>query len=252
VVERLERDGFVVIEGALDPGEVRRLTSSVDRVWRTEASDGSALHRLAFVPSDAAFLDLVDHPAALPVVTALLGWNIYLYHCHLDVHPRIRGSCAPAWRWHQDGGRQNVDLASPRPRLSIKVAYFLTDVQRAEDGAMLLIPGSHNRDVLERPPDGSVRPSGSEPLLVRAGTAVVMDRRLWHARGDNLSGPTRKVLFYAYTYRWIQPRDDLALSERDVAGLEPLRRQLLGEATSATGRWMPTDADVPLRSRAFG
>jgi len=166
----------------------------VDRVWQTEVPDGSALHRLAFVPLDEIFLDLVDHPATLPVVTALLGWNIYLYHCHLDVHPPLRGSGLPVWRWHQDGGRQNLDLAPPRPRLSVKVAYFLTDVRSADDGAMLLIPGSHTRDVLERPTDGSVLPVGSEPLLVRAGSAVVFDRRLWHARGDNLSSQTRKVL----------------------------------------------------------
>jgi len=133
----------------------------------------------------------------------------------------------------------------------VKVAYFLTDVRSADDGAMLLIPGSHTRDVLERPTDGSVLPVGSEPLLVRAGSAVVFDRRLWHARGDNLSSQTRKVLFYAYTYRWIHQRDDLALESRDLARLEPVRRQLLGDATSSFGRWIPTDDDVPLRSRAL-
>ena len=86
------------------------------------------------------------------------------------------------------------------------------------------------------------------PLLVRAGTAVVVDRRLWHARGDNRSDTTRRVLFYAYTHRWIRPRDDVGLDERQLASLDPIRRQLLGWGTSAIGHWIPTEEHVPLRA----
>ena len=132
----------------------------------------------------------------------------------------------------------------------MKVGYFLTDVNDADCAAMWLIPGSHVHDALARPRDGGVRPSGALPLLVRAGTAVVFDRRLWHARGENVSQLTRKALFYAYTHRWIQPRDDLRLDESLLDHLDPVRRQLLGAATGAIGRWIPTQADVPLRTRA--
>ena len=203
--ERLDRDGFVVVEDALDPLEVEHLNAAVERVRRAEARDGEALHRLAFLGLDDAFLDLVDHPAALPLVRDVLGWNIYVYHCHLDVHPPLAADAEPEWRWHQDGGRQNVELESPRPRLSLKVAWFLTDVPTPEHGALRVVPGSHLRDTLAR----GLEPEGAVPLLVRAGTAVVVDRRLWHARGDNRSDTTRRVLFYAYTHRWIRPRDDV-------------------------------------------
>jgi len=70
----------------------------------------------------------------------------------------------------------------------------------------------------------------------------------WHARGDNTSDVTRKVLFFAYTYRWIRPRDDLDLSASFLAGTSPTRRQLLGDGTSAIGHWIPTEEDVPLRA----
>ena len=241
--EQLERDGFAVVEDALEPEAVARLTAAVERVRRADAPNGDALHRLAFLGLDEAFLDLVDHPAVLPLVCDALGWNIYVYHCHLDVHPPLRAGAKPQWRWHQDGGRQNVELSSPRPRLSLKVAWFLTDVPTADHGALRLVPGSHTRDVLPRdrePPD-------AVPLLVRAGTAVVLDRRLWHARGDNRSDATRRVLFYAYTHRWIRPRDEPGLDDARVAALDPVRRQLLGWGTSAIGHWIPTDEDVPLR-----
>jgi hypothetical protein len=44
------------------------------------------------------------------------------------------------------------------------------------------------------------------------------------------------------------PRDDLGLSAEQLAGLDPVRRQLLGAGTSAIGYWIPTEEDVPLRA----
>ena len=205
------------------------------------------MHELSFLALDPAFVELLDHPAVLPLVTAALGSNIHVYHCHLDVHPpRLE---EPRWRWHQDGGRQNVDLESPRPRLSLKAAYFLTDVPSAAHGPLWLLRGSHRHDRLARPADGSLAPPGAEPLLVRAGTAVVFDRRLWHARGDNTSDAARKALFYAYTYRWIRPRDESTLDETAIARLDPVRRQLAGWGTDVSGYWFPSEEDEPLRAR---
>jgi ectoine hydroxylase len=237
-----ERDGYVVVENALDADAIAQLAEAVDRVWREERPDGTALHLLGFLGRDTAFIELIDHPTTFPLVYGLLGWNIYVYHCHLDVHPRLHEP--PRWRWHQDGGRQNLELESPRPRLSVKVAYFLTDVETPDQGALRVIPGSHRRDTLSK----GREPAEATPLLVRAGSAVVFDRRLWHARGDNVSQRTRKALFYGYTYRWIRPRDDLGLSAQQIAGLDPVRRQLLGAGTSAIGYWIPTEEDVPLRA----
>jgi ectoine hydroxylase-related dioxygenase (phytanoyl-CoA dioxygenase family) len=244
-VQDFDRDGFSIVERALAPDELAALTEAVDRTWAELG--GGTVHELAFLPRDPIFLELLDHPATLPIVTELLGWNIYLYHCHLDIHPPV-ASAEPQWRWHQDGGRQNLELESPRPRLSVKVAYFLTDVAGPENGCLWVIPGSHRRETLARPDNGSVLPPGAEPLLVPAGTAVVFDRRLWHARGDNVSNVTRKALFYAYTYRWIRPRDELRLDPKLLETVTPTRRQLLGAGTSAIGHWIPTKEDVPLRT----
>jgi ectoine hydroxylase len=242
----LEDRGYAVIPDALAPQELAALLAAVDDMHRRRG--GGTLHELAFLAADERFLAPIDHPAVLPLLVDALGWNIFMYHCHLDVHPpRVE---PPRWRWHQDGGRQNVELESPRPRLSLKVAWFLTDVLAADTGPLWVIPGSHRVDTLARPENGGLRPSGAEPVLVRAGSAVVFDRRLWHARGDNNSGSTRKALFYGYTYRWIRPRDELALPAGILERLDPVRRQLLGAGTSAIGHWIPTDEDVPLRACA--
>ena len=94
-------------------------------------------------------------------------------------------------------------------------------------------------------------PPGAIPLTVKAGTAVVLDRRLRHARGDNRSEATRIALFYAYTYRWIRPRGEYPLLLADP-DLSPRRRQLLGGAASALGHWQPEAGDVPLRTTVDG
>jgi ectoine hydroxylase-related dioxygenase (phytanoyl-CoA dioxygenase family) len=231
---------------------VELLTAAVHRVWeRRRGADGEALHLLAFLGEDEAFLELLDWPATFPIVRDVLGWNIYMYHCHLDVHPPVGGDGKATWGWHQDGGRQNVDIDDhPRPRLSVKVAYFLSDVSEPGRGNTLIIPGSHRWDVLPRPEDGITNPEGVVPVLAGAGNAFVFDRRLWHSRSANRSRVTRKALFYAYTYRWIRPRDDMAIEPAWVERLTPVQRQLLGEGTSAIGHWIPTEEDVPLRTGA--
>jgi ectoine hydroxylase-related dioxygenase (phytanoyl-CoA dioxygenase family) len=254
----LERDGYLVLPGALGGDLLRRLLEAVDRVYEEEraagraAEDGS-LHLLDFLHRDAAFLQLLDLPDTLSAAGCLLGWNIYAYHCHLDVHPPSGAVREARWLWHQDGGRQNLELETEptRPRLSLKVAYFLTDVSAPGCGNLTVVPGSHVRNMLSRtrgPEPGVAAPEGAVPVLAPAGTAVVFDRRLWHARGENTSELTRKALFVGYTYRWIRPRENGLRGAIDLSRLTPLRRQLLGAASNDLGYWIPTTDDVPLRA----
>jgi ectoine hydroxylase len=75
----------------------------------------------------------------------------------------------------------------------------------------------------------------------------VFDRRLWHMRSPNCSRLTRKALFYAYTYRWIRPRDDLHIPASLRHLVTPVRAQLLGAADNAIDYWMPDQVELPVR-----
>jgi ectoine hydroxylase len=255
-MKALDRDGYVAIPGALEPAAIRRLTAVVDRTYDRRAAAGrlaadGSLHMLGVVSRDPAFRGLVDLADPLALVAGVLGWNIYLYHCHLDVHPPCPGRELPPWRWHQDGGRQNLEVESnPRPRLSLKVAHFLTDLSAPGRGNMMVIPGSHLRNTLPRPAhphEPCPPPAGAVELLAEPGTAVVFDRRLWHARSDNRSRLTRKALFLAYTCRWVRPRDSYPVTAAWFRRQSAVRRQLLGDTATPEGHWIPGDADVPLR-----
>jgi ectoine hydroxylase len=245
---------MVAIPGALSAEQVGRLGRALDRVYHEECElPGGRMHLLGGIGRDEAFLELVDHPAVLPLVCAELGSNIHVYHCHLDVTPPRREP--PAWRWHQDGGRQNADLETfPRPRMSLKVAFWLSDLSHTGKGNMLVVPGSHEWNTLPRPAGPElelVGPPGAEAVLAQAGDALVFDRRLWHSCSDNVSAETRKAIFVAYTYRWVRPRDDLGMDPSSplFRRLSPVQRQLLGDGTSPRCYWGLGDAPLPLETR---
>jgi ectoine hydroxylase len=248
--DELDRDGYVVVEDALSPTEVERLEAAVDRVYAAErGTDGGALHLLAFCGRDAGFLELLDHPATLPLVVDALGPNVFMYHCHLDVHPPESNAGPLRWMWHQDGGVVNRDLeGSPRPRLSLKVAFFLTDVSEPGRGNFVLLPGSHRSNAIERPPDDDNALPGARPVLARPGDAVVFDRRVWHMRSPNRSMLTRKALFYAYTFRWVRARDELRVTADVLSVVTPVRAQLLGAGDRPIDFWMPDEVELPVRA----
>lgn len=257
--ERFERNGFLVIRGALTPDEVRRCADALDRVYAAAAAggrikDGASLHQLGAVANCHEAAALLDHPATFRYVWSLLGWNIHVYHSHLDVHPPLPARRPFRFEWHQDGGRQNREIETdPRPRLSVKLAYWLSDVSEPGRGNFKVVPGSHLTNWIAGPPRRDVPwpdPSGAVEVTAFPGDVVLFDRRLWHARSDNYSGYTRKAVFFGYTFRWIAIRDenDRIWSSDLAARLSPVQRQLLGGYGDADGdhAWGHYPARTPL------
>ncbi|WP_433053954.1 phytanoyl-CoA dioxygenase family protein [Dactylosporangium sp. CS-033363] len=240
--EQFDTDGYLVLKGVLSPDEVRHYASVLDVAHATHprAADGS-LHLLSAVTSCPELAGLIDHPATFPLVWSMLGWNVHIYHSHLDVHPTIPAPKPDWWHWHQDGGRQNRELETdPRPRLSVKLAYWLSDVSEEGRGNLTLLPGSHKTNWLPGPPKRDVpwpTPPGATQVKVDAGDVVFFDRRIWHARSDNYSELTRRCVFLGYTYRWIAIRDEIAdLPNKPWWNrLNPVQQQLLGGVGAGDG-----------------
>ncbi len=247
-----DETGLLVIENALSNDQVLKLTRATDDIHARYVADGldptAALFHPNFIPDFEGFQDLVDHERVLPKVWGILGWNIYLYHAHLIVTPPTgKEPDGKTFGWHQDSGRVNKEIEShPRPRLSLKVAYFLSDVSVTGRGNFWVVPGTNICDTLAIPSGGLGQPEGAVPVLVKPGTAVLFDRRLWHTASPNWSDVTRKVLFYGYGYRWIRTKDDMTVQSLwDTS--DPIRKQLLGFGTNCNGFYSPSDDDVPLR-----
>ena len=218
---------------------------------RTGLKPDQALNLLDFVGKDERFLPLVDWPKTFMKVVDILGWHIQLYHSHVIVTPPLSNPSQFNDRrlgWHQDSGRINIDIESnPRPRISLKVGFFLTDTTIPGCGNFHVVPGSHLTNKLQMPEEPSQNPDGATPIKTKPGDAVFFDRRLWHAAGWNVSDRTRKALFYGYSYRWLKPRDNMTV-EHYMDKADPVLKQLLGASPNGGfGFTSPAEEDVPLK-----
>ncbi|MSR54672.1 MAG: hypothetical protein EXS09_15505 [Gemmataceae bacterium] len=244
--------GYLIVENALDISMIGRLLEAVDRIDARERTDEARDKLLSFpniIHEDSAFVDLIDLPATFPKVWGILGWNIYSYHSHVDITPPA-DAAALKWRvaWHQDSMRVNDEIEThPRPRLSLKIGYYLTDASEPDRGNTLVLPGSHLQDEIDCPADGVSNPAGTESVCVKPGSALILDRRTWHSRSPNLWNQTRKVVWMGYSYRWLRPKDAMTVAHI-LPELDPVRRQILGDGLSANGTYDPVDGDVPLRT----
>jgi len=255
--KQFSNNGYLVIENALTPEILDICLAAVDRIddqvrkeLNCEPYKRINVHDCIGKEND--LLQLIDMPTTFPKVWALMGWNIYLFHTQVIVSPPTHNFSVSHRRlsWHQDQNRSNGDLDTERlpvnPMLSLKIAYFLTDTTEVGMANLYIAPGQQSENKIifsEQDPD---LPVNAIPVQVSAGTAVLFDRRLWHASSPNYLNQTRKVLFYGYAYRWIRPKCIMNV-DKLRAETTPIRRQLLGVTSSQDGYYLPTEEDVPLR-----
>ncbi len=248
----VEREGYLLVRGALDAPMIEALLAVSEREdarYRQVVGVGPhhVLNLHDLVARDELWLELIDLPTTIAKVWGVLGWHIQLFHTQLIVTPPAPpGAGRGAYGWHQDNNRMNLDLeTTPQPRVSLKVGYFLTDLPHEGMGNLAVVPGSH----LGSRPDASSDepPEGAIEIIADAGDAVLFDRRLWHAASTNTSDRTRVFVTYGYSYRWLRPKSAMQPADH-FAHVDPIRRQLLGWASSANGYFDPTDEDVPLRA----
>lgn len=272
--QQFQENGYIIIPDALSPEMLQRLNIAVDRFYEKmlqegEAKPGASYEKGGFIGVDPLFQELLDWPTTFPKVWDLLSWNIYLYTSHLNISPPLpKESDEPRLPapWHQDGARFVTDLGEPRPMCALKIAYYLSDVSEAGRGNTYIIPGSQNAenhptipdqfvfewiDGLPKHSSKGVVPPGAIPLCGEAGTAIIIDQRVWHSKSPNYSDITRKVLFMGYGYRWLQPFDVLDLEHCQDCE-DPIRRQLLDLNPTQylmnqfPDRYFPTPDNLPL------
>jgi len=239
-------EGWSVV-GVLDEALAGRLLRAVDEVAdrSADARDGGQLHLLSGFAQHPDLVSVVDWPPLLDLAVELLSPNVYVNHSHLDVH-------APhpptgAHRWHRDNGLMGRDMRllwRDQPRVTLKVAVYLTDVDSGDDGALDVVPRSHLDEQSRYPNEEQ---PGGVPILGPAGTVAVFDARLWHRRRDNLGTRVRRAMFWAYSYRWLTSRDTRLADVPEWADLPPVRRQLLGDETVDPFYW--ASGELPLDPR---
>ncbi|MBV8682806.1 MAG: phytanoyl-CoA dioxygenase family protein [Caulobacteraceae bacterium] len=238
----LEETGVAILPGVLSAQESR---DAVDRLWA--AAEGfrrmggptfmpqldpneSNVRVFALLELDPLFRDLIRNPAALDLVEAVLGegWMISNFTANI-ARPGSRSMSL-----HSDQA-----LVVPEPWLapwSVNIIWCLTDV-RGENGGTLYIPGSHRFERLADVPDDAL--ARLTPIVAPAGSIAVMDGRIWHTSGANVTkDEDRALLFGYYSADFLRPQVNwnALLSEETQGSLDPWMRARLGLDAAANIR----------------
>lgn len=206
---QLAESGWCVV-----PAVISRDTAAhaVDRLWAAierNAEEGFSCHLPAIDPNasnvrllnpllaDPVFRALMENDLALDMARTVVGHDVIIANCTANVaRPGARSMAL-----HSD-----LAFILPEPWLhgwSVNVIWCLTDA-RPENGATLYVPGSHLwRTHADIPADAAER---LVPFSAEAGSIVVMDGRLWHTSGANVTrDEDRALLFGYYSASFLRP-----------------------------------------------
>jgi hypothetical protein len=241
---RFERDGFLLVEDAIEGDDVDRYIAASDRV---AAASGHAAGS-AFTPwggvahLDPVFAALIDHPRHVGYAWDVYGDQLKLHSSQAFIRPPGRSDTT----WHRDGPRVvPYRVYAPRLPLQLKVAYWLTDLPRPDMGNLVVYPGSHRLDAFDAyTSSGPVE--GEAPICVRAGTMMLMDGNIYHRVMDNESTTTRYNVFMTYCPSWVCEADRLACDPAWLAALPRVRRILMRSYADPYWRTKPPADDLPI------
>jgi len=234
ILERLRADGVAIVPDVLSPDEAADVLA---RLWAASEEstrrgipphipgldpNASNVRVFNLIDLDPVFADLITHPVADAVVRGLLGEDYIVSNFTANIA-----------RPGSESMVVHSDLAAvlPEPWVAPQTAnviWCLTDVHR-DNGATLHIPGSHDYTTLaELPADPMAH---MVPLEARAGSIIVMEGRVWHTSGSNVTADEdRALLFGYYTKPYIRPQWNFtaSLAPERQAAMSPLMRYRLG------------------------
>jgi hypothetical protein len=202
---QLERDGYAIVRGLLNPDEVAELAAEISAIYDRDPPDnrGQAenrpMFRYAMLNRSPAAQKAVSNPRLLAVIEPLLGEDCHVIANTAWRNPAGHPGSHGGQNWHIDAG-PHVPLPPgvrwpkkiPHPVFAIGVHLYLQDCA-IEDGPTGVIPGSHLSG--QHPPgarsmDEDLDYNGQKvvPLLTRAGDAGLFVSDVWHRRMPTRDG----------------------------------------------------------------
>jgi ectoine hydroxylase len=179
--------------------------------------------------NEPALEELIDHPAVLPKVRALLGERFVLQAAWCTVLPANASHVG----WHQDGSSAYdfKQLGYPVPLLQLRASYNLTDQSEENMGNMIMIPGSH-RSPVPLPKEVRKQPFAA-PIqhIVRAkrGSVLLFHNGVWHSPMPSSLSYDRYNMHFIYSPPWLRRSDRDATDPAFLERTTPRRRALMGD-----------------------
>lgn len=232
--EQLAREGWCVIPDVISREEAAAAFARVWKVVEDNRRDGITtelagidpnnrnVRALNLIEGDALFRAMIEHDTALDMVRAVIGPDFCISNFTANIALPGSGSMP----LHSD-----QSFVAPQPWTqpwSVNIIWCLTDVH-ADNGATCFIPGSHHwRTRADIPADAASRLT---PFEAKAGSIVVMEGRVWHTSGANVTADEERCCLFGYysaSFLRAQVNWNVALSQEVQAGLPERMRAWLG------------------------
>jgi ectoine hydroxylase-related dioxygenase (phytanoyl-CoA dioxygenase family) len=224
-LERIERDGYAIVEGAIEPELVAALREDLLRLERELAIrpadndfEGRHTWRIYNLLVHGPLYERIPvHERVLPVVEGVLDDG-----CLISSLSSISiGPGETAQPIHADD--QLIPLDKPHRAIVCNTMWALTDFTEA-NGATRIVPGSHKAD---RSPDYGA-PCDSLPAEMEAGSVLIWHGSLWHGGGANRTGERRVGIAMNYCAGFVRQQENQQLGiPRETAARFPKRLQRL-------------------------
>ncbi len=225
-VERIRREGYTIVENAIEPGLVDALNAALLRLEREldakPAMNGFEGHKtvriynlLAF---GAPFTHVPVHARVLPIVEGVLDDG-----CLISSLSSIAIDAGEiAQPIHADD--MVIPLAKPHIPIVCNSMWALTDFTDA-NGATRLVPGSHVKDNPEY--GGKYDTIAAE---MKKGSVLLWDGALWHGGGANKTDTRRTGIAMNYCAGFIRQQENqqLGLKPELVKTFPPRLQELVG------------------------
>jgi ectoine hydroxylase-related dioxygenase (phytanoyl-CoA dioxygenase family) len=229
--QRLDRDGYVVLEDAMGPDLLRELRDAIhaqfdregERAGHEFKTEEHARRLANLVNKGEVFRRAIALPCALDGVRHVLGQDAKLSSLNArsaDPHS-------------EDGQPLHVDMSALPDERGYWVCntVWLLDDFTPENGPTRMVPGSHTWG--RRPQDVLADPQAPHPdeilLIGKAGSIAVMNAHLWHGGTANRTAAPRLAM-HAFYCRRDKPQQQYQKQLLDAgvqAGLSPALRDLL-------------------------
>ena len=226
-VARIERDGYTVVEDAIEADLVDALGADLQRLEAAFGArpagnifEGLRTVRIYNLLVHGALYEAIPvDTAVLPVVEGVLDWG-----CLVSSLSSIAiGPGESPQPIHADD--QLIPLPKPHPPTVCNTMWALTDFTEA-NGATRIIPGTH---LLDHSPSYGQH-YDSIPAEMAKGSVLVWHGSLWHGGGANATDERRYGIAMNYCAGYIRQQENqqLGIPRHIAAGFERRLQELCG------------------------
>jgi hypothetical protein len=206
--QEFDRQGFTIIESVLSPARIEAIIAHLDSISLDRAGTRN-LHRLAWC------IELVGVLRSHPTIAELLPFNHVAVQCtlfektidrnwlvplHQDLSIPVRERCDNIYLsgWSRKEGTLYVQPPIEVLEKLVAIRIHIDDCN-SDNGALRVVPGSHDRGRISRIDIPTIKTANGEQLCtIKQGGALIMYPLLLHASSKATIPNRRRVLHFLF------------------------------------------------------